>query len=63
MACSLHSRSFSGGAANSVYSRPVSQPYLSAISFAPTTLPFDFDIAVPPLSTIPCVKSLLHRLP
>ena len=53
---SLHSRSFSGGAANSVYMRPVSQPYLSAISIAPTTLPRDFDIATPPFCTMPCVN-------
>ena len=59
---SLHSRSFSGGAANSVYSRPVSAPYFSAISFAPTTFPFDFDMATPPFSTMPCVNSRANRL-
>src|ERR1700681_3242896 len=54
---SLHSRSFSGGAANNVYSLPVSAPYLSAISSAPTTLPFDLDMATPPFCTMPCVNN------
>src|SRR5215472_10704605 len=54
---SLHSKSFSGGAANSVYSLPVSAPYFCAISSAPTTFPRDFDIATPPFCTIPCVNS------
>ena len=57
MLSSLHSKSFSGGAANSVYSRPVSAPYFCAISSAPTTLPSDLDIATPPFCTIPCVNS------
>src|ERR1700690_759168 len=56
MLSSLHSKSFSGGAANNVYSLPVSAPYFSAISIAPTTFPLDLDIASPPLSTIPCVN-------
>ena len=57
MPCSLHSRSFSGGAANSVYSLPVSAPYFSAMSIAPTKLPRDLDIATPPFCTMPCVNS------
>ena len=57
MLSSLHSRSFSGGAANNVYSRPVSAPYFSAMSSAPTTLPFDLDMATPPFCTMPWVKS------
>jgi hypothetical protein len=39
-----------------VYIRPVSAPYLSAISIAPTTFPRDFDIATPPFCTMPCVN-------
>src|SRR5215471_9820982 len=54
---SLHSKSFSGGAANKVYSLPVSAPYFCAISSAPTTFPRDFDIATPPFCTIPCVNN------
>ena len=54
---SSHSISFSGGAAKSVYIRAVSQPYLSAMSMAPTTLPLDLDMAVPPFSTVPWQNS------
>ena len=36
--------------------RPVSHPYLSAMSIAPTTFPRDLDIATPPFWTIPWVN-------
>src|SRR2546427_8977925 len=50
---SFHSRSFSGGAANSSKSRPVSAPYFSRIKSSDTTLPLDLDIFAPSLITIP----------
>ncbi|OPZ62042.1 MAG: hypothetical protein BWY85_02213 [Firmicutes bacterium ADurb.Bin506] len=53
---SLHSRSLSGGDANSVNSLAVSAPNLSTISSGSTVFPFDLDIFDPPSSTIPCVS-------
>jgi hypothetical protein len=49
--------SFSGGAANSSNTRPVSAPKRWIMSSALTTLPFDLDIFAPSLITIPCVNS------
>ena len=54
---SCHSRSRSGGAANSAYMRVASAPYLPIISSGDTTLPFDLDIFAPFLMTMPCVNS------
>ena len=54
---SLHSRSFSGGAMKSSNTRPVSAPYVTMKSSGLTTLPLDFDILAPSLTTIPCVNS------
>ena len=48
--------SFSGGAANSSNTRPVSAPKRSIISSALTTLPLFFDIFAPSLITMPWVN-------
>jgi len=62
IACSLHSRSFSGGAANSVYKRPgVAAVFLRHL-FGPTTLPFDFRHRRAALQHQPLREQSLHRL-
>ena len=38
------------------YSRSASAPYLASMSSGSTTLPFDFDMTAPSLSTMPCVS-------
>ena len=57
---SLHSTSFSGGATNITYRRSASAPYFCSMSSGSTTLPLDFDITAPFLSTMPWVRSRLN---
>ncbi len=42
------------------YSRSASAPYCWIMSSGSTTLPFDFDMTWPSLSTMPCVSSRVN---
>ena len=57
---SVHSTSFSGGATNITYRRSASAPYFAIMSSGSTTLPFDFDMTAPSLSTMPWVSRRLN---
>ena len=50
---SVQSMSWSAGPTNRMYSRTASAPYMSASWSGAVTLPFDFDIFVPPWRTQP----------
>ena len=45
---------------NITYRRSASAPYFAIMSSGSTTLPFDFDITAPSLSTMPCVSRWLN---
>ena len=42
------------------YSRSASAPYFCIMASGSTTLPFDFDMTSPSLSTMPCVSRRLN---
>ena len=52
--------SFSGGAAKSSKTRPVSAPNLVIMSSALTTLPLDFDIFAPSRMISPCARNFVN---